>query len=198
MKNVLIYFRKDALLEQGNMPSQSRETCLPKAGKDTSPGRGGVSTQRAILSSLALLGLLAFLLTSCSTTKNLPEGAVLYTGIKKIEVKNEDKTKPGEAALEEVEAALAPQQRLAGKLLDPGALPLRPVGLQRFREQEREGRQVDLQQAGVETGADHHREPGSPCQGSPEPIERIRLFQWRDLFRGRTRSQESPEGEAGI
>ena len=35
MKNVLIYFRKDALLEQGNMPSQSRETCLPKAGKDT-------------------------------------------------------------------------------------------------------------------------------------------------------------------
>lgn len=78
-----------------------------KAGKDTSPGRGGVSTQRAILSSLALLGLLAFLLTSCSTTKNLPEGAVLYTGIKKIEVKNEDKTKPGEAALEEVEAALA-------------------------------------------------------------------------------------------
>ena len=116
MKNVLIYFRKDALLEQGNMPSQSRETCLPKAGKDTSPGRGGVSTQRAIQSSLALLGLLAFLLTSCSTTKNLPEGAVLYTGIKKIEVKNEDKTKPGEAALEEVEAALAypPNNALLG------------------------------------------------------------------------------------
>ena len=116
MKNVLIYFRKDALLEQGNMPSQSRETCLPKAGKDTSPGRGGVSTQRAILSSLALLGLLAFLLTSCSTTENLPEGAVLYTGIKKIEVKNEDKTKPGEAALEEVEAALAypPNNALLG------------------------------------------------------------------------------------
>ena len=107
MKNVLIYFRKDALLEQGNMPSQSRETCLPKAGTDTFLGRGGVSTQRAILSSLALLGLLAFLFTSCSTTKNLPEGAVLYTGIKKIEVKNEDKTKPGEAALEERGAAQA-------------------------------------------------------------------------------------------
>ena len=28
MKNVLIYFRKDALLEQGNMPSQSRETSV--------------------------------------------------------------------------------------------------------------------------------------------------------------------------
>ena len=182
------------------MPSQSRETCLPKAGKDTSPGRGGVSTQRAILSSLALLGLLAFLLTSCSTTKNLPEGAVLYTGIKKIEVKNEDKTKPGEAALEEVEAALAypPNNALLGSSSIRVPFPFRPVGLQRFREQEREGRQVDLQQAGVETGADHHREPGSPCQGSPEPIERIRLFQWRDLFRGRTRSQESPEGEAGI
>ena len=27
-----------------------------------------------------------FLLASCSTTKNLPEGEVLYTGIKKIEV----------------------------------------------------------------------------------------------------------------
>lgn len=79
------------------MPSQSREGYFPAAR--------GVSTQRAILSSLALLGLLAFLLTSCSTTENLPEGAVLYTGIKKIEVKNEDKTKPGEAALEEVEAA---------------------------------------------------------------------------------------------
>ena len=32
-----------------------------------------------------------FLLASCSTTKNLPEGEVLYTGIKKIEVTNEDK-----------------------------------------------------------------------------------------------------------
>ena len=173
------------------MPSQSREGYFPRA-------RGGVYPKSDPIVAGATRAA-GFLLTSCSTTKNLPEGAVLYTGIKKIEVKNEDKTKPGEAALEEVEAALAiPQQRLAGKLLDPGALPLRPVGLQRFREQEREGRQVDLQQAGVETGADHHREPGSPCQGSPEPIERIRLFQWRDLFRGRTRSQESPEGEAGI
>ena len=37
-----------------------------------------------------------FLLASCSTTKNLPEGEVLYTGIKKIEVTNEDKSKEGE------------------------------------------------------------------------------------------------------
>lgn len=34
-----------------------------------------------------------FLLASCSTTKNLPEGEILYTGIKKIEVTNEDKSK---------------------------------------------------------------------------------------------------------
>ena len=48
-----------------------------------------------------------FLLASCSTTKNLPEGEVLYTGIKKIEVTNEDKSKEGEEALTEIEAALA-------------------------------------------------------------------------------------------
>ena len=41
-----------------------------------------------------------FLLASCSTTKNLPEGEVLYTGIKKIEVTNEDKSKEGEEALD--------------------------------------------------------------------------------------------------
>ena len=96
MKNVLIYFRKDALLEQGNMPSQSRETCLPKAGKDTSPGRGGCLPKERSYRRWRYSAA-GFLLTSCSTTKNLPEGAVLYTGIKKIEVKNEDKTKPGEA-----------------------------------------------------------------------------------------------------
>ena len=157
------------------MPSQSREGYFPRA-------RGGVypKSDPIVAGATRAAGLLTH---SCSTTKNLPEGAVLYTGIKKIEVKNEDKTKPGEAALEEVEAALAiPQQRLAGKLLDPGALPLRPVGLQRFREQEREGRQVDLQQAGVETGADHHREPGSPCQGSPDLLNEYGYFNGETSF----------------
>lgn len=52
--------------------------------------------------SLCLLLFLA----SCSTTKNLPEGEVLYTGIKKIDVTHEDKTNAGEDALAEVEAAL--------------------------------------------------------------------------------------------
>ena len=80
------------------MPSQSREGYFPRA-------RGGVYPKSdPIVAGATRCG---FLFTSCSTTKNLPEGAVLYTGIKKIEVKNEDKTKPGEAALEEVEAALA-------------------------------------------------------------------------------------------
>lgn len=53
-----------------------------------------------------LLLLFTFLLASCSTTKNLPEGEVLYTGIKKIEVTHEDKSKAGDDALSEVEAAL--------------------------------------------------------------------------------------------
>ena len=57
-----------------------------------------------------------FLLASCSTTKNLPEGEVLYTGIKKIEVTNEDKSKEGEEVLTEIEAALAypPNNALLG------------------------------------------------------------------------------------
>ena len=45
--------------------------------------------------------------SACSTTKNLPEGEVLYTGIDKLEVLNEDKSPAGITALAEVEAALA-------------------------------------------------------------------------------------------
>ena len=89
----------------------------PSAGEDVSLGRGRASNPSGgwhVATGSILLSVL--LLSSCSTTKNLPEGAVLYTGIKKIEVKNEDKTKPGEAALEEVEAALAypPNNALLG------------------------------------------------------------------------------------
>ena len=53
------------------------------------------------------VGLLCILLSACSTTKNLPEGETLYTGIGKLEVVNEDKTLVGVTALTEVEAALA-------------------------------------------------------------------------------------------
>ena len=54
-----------------------------------------------------LLNLLLGLMSACSTTKNLPEGEILYTGIDRIEVVNEDNTPEGAVALEEVEAALA-------------------------------------------------------------------------------------------
>ena len=51
--------------------------------------------------------LICAFFTACSTTKNLPEGEILYTGIEKLEVVNEDKTLAGITALTEVEAALA-------------------------------------------------------------------------------------------
>ena len=51
--------------------------------------------------------LICAFFTACSTTKNLPEGEILYTGIDKLEVINEDKTLAGVTALTEVEAALA-------------------------------------------------------------------------------------------
>ena len=51
--------------------------------------------------------LVCAFLMSCSTTRNLPEGEILYTGIDRLEVVNEDKTPEGETALAEVEAALA-------------------------------------------------------------------------------------------
>ena len=54
-----------------------------------------------------LVGLLCILWSACSTTKNLPEGEILYTGIEKLEVVNEDNTLAGITALTEVEAALA-------------------------------------------------------------------------------------------
>ena len=117
MKSILIYFRRDDSLGRGRMSPSGRGECLPRAGEDVSLGRGRASNPSGgwhVATGSILLSVL--LLSSCSTTKNLPEGAVLYTGIKKIEVKNEDKTKPGEAALEEVEAALAypPNNALLG------------------------------------------------------------------------------------
>ena len=51
--------------------------------------------------------LICAFFTACSTTRNLPEGETLYTGIDKLEVVNEDKTLAGVTALTEVEAALA-------------------------------------------------------------------------------------------
>lgn len=60
--------------------------------------------------------LLCMLATACSTTRNLPEGEVLYTGIKKTTINDENKTKAGQDALTQVEAALAypPNNALLG------------------------------------------------------------------------------------
>ncbi len=53
-----------------------------------------------------LLGIL-MVLASCSTTKHLPEGETLYLGLKEITIQNEDKTKAGQAALDEVKGAIS-------------------------------------------------------------------------------------------
>ncbi len=58
---------------------------------------GGVLLAGILFLALAL---------SCSTTKNLPEGETLYTGIRKIDMAQEDKSRDGEAALDEATAAL--------------------------------------------------------------------------------------------
>lgn len=65
---------------------------------------------------------------ACSTTKNLPEGEVLYTGIRKIEVTDKDPSKAGDEALSEVEGALKypPNNALLGS--SSVRFPL-PVGL---------------------------------------------------------------------
>lgn len=53
-----------------------------------------------------LLGMLAGL-PSCSTTKHLPEGETLYLGLKNITIQNEDETKAGQTALDEVMGAIS-------------------------------------------------------------------------------------------
>ncbi len=53
-----------------------------------------------------LLGILAGL-SSCSTTKHLPEGETLYLGLKNITIQNEDETKAGQTALDEVMGAIS-------------------------------------------------------------------------------------------
>lgn len=59
--------------------------------------------------SLFFIGILAYFLIgtlfSCSTTKHLPEGEVLYTGNKNI-FKDASTTPVGETAISEVTAAL--------------------------------------------------------------------------------------------
>lgn len=62
-----------------------------------------INNRHLYLSAIVvLLGL-----TACSTTKHLPEGEVLYTGIRKINYPDRDKSDRGDQVLEEVEAAIS-------------------------------------------------------------------------------------------
>ena len=60
------------------------------------------------LKALASIAVIALVLwsASCSTTSNLPEGEILYTGMKKTEVVDDDGTDGAADALDEVNAAL--------------------------------------------------------------------------------------------
>ena len=73
-----------------------------------------------------LLIILCVSFMACSTTKNLPDGEILYTGIDKLEVVNEDETPAGIQALTEVEAALAyaPNNAIFGSSSMRWPLPL--------------------------------------------------------------------------
>jgi len=65
---------------------------------------------------LFLMVLAVGICVSCSTTRNLPSGEQLYTGIRAIEVTDEDRSEEGDEAMGEVEAALAcsPNNALPG------------------------------------------------------------------------------------
>ena len=55
---------------------------------------------------ISLLLVVCFI-SACSTTKNLPEGEILYTGIKNIQIENGDKGPAATKTLEEVNAAIS-------------------------------------------------------------------------------------------
>ncbi len=77
---------------------------------------------------IGIVGLVLIGLTACSITKHLPEGEVLYRGIKEIKIENKDKSSNGENAWTEAEAALAcaPNNAILGS--SSLKFPL-PVGL---------------------------------------------------------------------
>lgn len=54
-----------------------------------------------------LVFLLAWLVTSCSTTKYIPDGELLYTGIKKTTIETKEDSRHTQNTLSEIEAAIA-------------------------------------------------------------------------------------------
>lgn len=94
------------------------------------------SKQWSLLSICRFLFVSMILLTGCSVTRHLPEGEVLYTGLKKQTVLNSDKSPEAKAALIEIEAALAcaPNNALFGS--SRKRLPF-PIGLWIYNRFER-------------------------------------------------------------
>ena len=58
------------------------------------------------LRNIIYIGIACFL-AACSTTSHLPEGEMLYTGVKKMKVHNQKRTAAEDLAVQEVKAALA-------------------------------------------------------------------------------------------
>lgn len=65
--------------------------------------KGNLSRAAAFAGKLSAI----LLLSACSTTKNLPEGQILYTGQKSLLMENESKSGTGTEAMSEIDAALA-------------------------------------------------------------------------------------------
>lgn len=74
----------------------------------------------------SLTVILTLIISACSTTKHLPEGEILYTGIKNIQISQKDKSPAGVKALEEVNAALAvaPNNSVLGSATTRFPLPI--------------------------------------------------------------------------
>ena len=68
-------------------------------------GTGHPQTNHTLLAVCLLF--VAFFTAACSTTSHLPEGEVLYTGIKQTKIHDAKNTYDESVALTEVEAALA-------------------------------------------------------------------------------------------
>ena len=110
---------------RGRLSSRWKTSCVPRETFAS-------CEKRAVMGQQLLLGLCLLLLTligaGCSTTKNLPEGEVLYEGIKRVTIAEQDPSDDGENTVSEINAALAypPNNALLGS--SSIRIPL-PVGL---------------------------------------------------------------------
>lgn len=81
--------------------------------------------------TLPLTVILILFLASCSITKGIPEGQVLYRGIKELEIENKSETTVGNEAVSEVTAALskAPNASFFGSPYKKHVGWIPPIGL---------------------------------------------------------------------